>query len=473
MRGTSLLPRIVAALASSLTYYIFCSLVSIETPLLPILAGLSAASPGLSPLSTSLVISASLYLGGNFKLLLLFSPLLLLVVYKGIQSWHSALFVQLLSVLVLISGDYAAAFLGLLYAISSIEEPRASLATGLVFVSYVFVMSGFLLPNDVWLCGMIKVPGGLANFLDRTPFDVVNVGQFYLAMLEKLLRDPYIATSYVLLTVSTLLSSFLTEEMGKHRSSITAPLLLSIAPLYSAHLPPLELGRYVLTTVAASGLASLITSPSVYRPKRISLRARAPLLRGRTKTRGEDLFEDLRPFVKLLGEVCLQGKYRYVLILGLSLEDERAFLKYVLGADKCAAKILLFHEYGRIPPELNPESTLVFYIPPLSSEEAADLLSRLSGYPREIIESLDPEYFNMLKYFDRVSLLKIAERADSLVARGSPAKRAFKDAISETLPMLTPEMASLIERIASLYPVIGFKRDPFKPLSDKNNSWQG
>ncbi|MEM4562443.1 MAG: hypothetical protein QXI55_00735, partial [Thermofilum sp.] len=114
LRGASLIPRIAAALASSLAYLTFCSLVGIEASLLPLLAGLSALSPNLSPLISSVVIGASLYLGGGLKMLLLFTPVLLLVVYKGLQSWHSALFLQLLSVFMLVSGGYAAALLGLL-----------------------------------------------------------------------------------------------------------------------------------------------------------------------------------------------------------------------------------------------------------------------------------------------------------------------------------------------------------------------
>ncbi|MEM0223128.1 MAG: hypothetical protein QXJ99_01860 [Thermofilum sp.] len=462
LRGASLIPRIAAALASSLAYLTFCSLVGIEASLLPLLAGLSALSPNLSPLISSMVIGASLYLGGGLKMLLLFTPVLLLVVYKGLQSWHSALFLQLLSVLMLVSGGYAAALLGLLYALSSAEEPRAAAATGLVFSSQVFVLSGFLLPGDTWLCSLVRVPGGLAALLDKTPFDVVNVGQFYLALLEKLLKDPYMAASYTMLAASALLSALLAEEVGRVRSSIAAPLLLSVPALYGANAPLLELGRQVLTVAAASGLASLAATPGWHQPRRLSLSVKTPPPREKRKSAEDLLFEDLKPYTSLVLEECLKGKYSYLLLLGLSLEDERALRARILSVGKCAAKIVLFHEHGAIPQGLSPENTLVFYIPPLSLEEAVSLLSRLSGYPQEAIESLDSEFLNVLKYLDRTALLEIAGKADKLIAGGSPAKRAFEKAISEASPKFTPEVAVLIEEITSLYPTIGFRRTPFR-----------
>lgn len=457
MRGISLTPRITAAVASSLTYFVFCSLIEIDASLLLLLAILSALSPNLSPLTLSVVTAASLYLGGSLRMLLLFSPVLLLVVYKGLQGWHSALFLQLLSMLIFVSGGYAAALLGLLYALSSAEEPRAAAATGLVFSSQVFVFSGLLLPSDTWLCSLVKVPGGLADTLSRTPFDVVNVGQFYLALLEKLLEDPYIAASYAMLAASALLSSLLAEEMGRVRSSITAPLLLSVAAIYGASAPLIELGKQVFTIVTASGLASLASSPGLHHPRRASLKVKTPLQIERGKKPDEILFEDLKPHELLVQEECRKGKYSYVLLLGLSLEDERALKAHLLSTGKCFAKIVLFHEHGVVPHGLSPENTLVFYIPPLTLEEAASLLSKLSGYPREIIESLDPELLNTLRYLDRTSLVEVARKADKLIAEGSPAKRAFEKAISEASPRFTPEVAILIEEVTSLYPTVGFK----------------
>lgn len=459
MQGDSLVTRLAAALASSLTYLLFCSLVSVNGPLLLVTAGLSAASPGLSSLFTALGIGLSLYLGGSFKLLLVFLPILFLSVYKGLQGWAAALFVQLVSLLVFLGGGLAAVFLGLLYALASAEEPREAAATGLVFITNVFVLSGFLLPGDTWLLGVVKVPGGLASLLSATPFEVVNAGQFYLVMLEKFIQDPFIAASYAVLVASAFTSSLLAEELGRVRSSIVAPLFLSALALYSGRTPLLELSKQMLLIIAASGLASLATAAELRTPKRAGLRAKPLHGREGRETKTSILFKDLKPYVAQLRDECLKGRYRNVVVLGLSLEDEKAFVRTILGNARCLSNVVLFHERGGIPQSFKPEDTLVFYIPPLSLEEAVALLSEISGYPVDIIESVDSKILRVLMYMDRSSLLKVSMTADALISGGSSAKRAFEKALSEIKPCFTPEMASLIEGIAASYTVIGFKRN--------------
>ena len=446
----------VAALAAGLTYTIFCSLVGLSAPLALLAALLAAASPGLSPLLVSILLGAGLYLEGGATPLLLFAPLLLLSVYKGLQSWESSLFAQLLSLLILVSGDLGGALLGLLFALSSREGPREAATTGFVLASWEFVLAGYLLPADAWLCGVIKVPGGLAPALSSTPFEIVNVGQFYLRLLEKLLGDSLLTASFFLLPVSALVSSLLAEELGAPRSSIVGPLILAIPPLYSGHVRLYELSKGVLAAAASAGAASLAVSAE-FRAARRAPR-RKVLTRPPSPDRGEEsLFADVHELAELLRAECSRGAFKFLVILGLSLDDERAFLKYSLGRSGCRANVILFHERGGIPSDASPDDTLVFYIPPLTLEEAVNLLARLSGYPRDVLESVDERLLDRLRYLDRTSIREIALEADRLVAGGSPAKRAFEEAISRAVPRLTPELAAAIEAVVTVYPTLGFR----------------
>jgi hypothetical protein len=99
----------------------------------------------------------------------------------------------------------------------------------------------------------------------------------------------------------------------------------------------------------------------------------------------------------------------------------------------------------------------VVYIPPLTTEESVELLSRVSGYPVEVIESVGPETLGRLKYFDRSSLGRVASLADSLISKGYTAKRAFEAAILSVAPSYTPELAALIESVLSRYVVVGLR----------------
>jgi len=451
----SLLPRAYAAAASYLAFTLACALLGLADRLSLLLAVLSAASPQLSPLFFSVMLAVTAYSEGRTALLAALAPLLPLIFLKGLQGWHASLGVLLASLLALVGGRLSPAFVGLLHAVASAEEPRRAVLSGVVFAYTLFLFAALTLPAPAWVGGLVKVPGGLRETLSSTPLEAVNAGQVYLRLLEEAARDQSLALSFALLVVSALAASLLSEETGAQRSAVLAPLLLAVVPLTGAReVGPATWLAGLLTAVAASGAASTLSSVKL-KPVRL------PAAGGRKHEAPSQLplllFRDLLPLADGIREICSSGKYRYLLFLGLSLEDERSFAELVSGRG-CSAKILLLHS---LAPEkalsLDPEKTLVVYIPPLTTGESVELLSRVSGYPVEVIESVGPETLGRLKYFDRSSLGRVASLADSLISKGYPAKRAFEAAILSVAPSYTPELAALIESVLSRYVVVGLR----------------
>uniref|UniRef100_A0A7C3WPK4 Uncharacterized protein n=1 Tax=Thermofilum pendens TaxID=2269 RepID=A0A7C3WPK4_THEPE len=452
---SSLLPRVHAAAASYLAFTLACTLLGLEHKLSVLLAILSAASPQLSSLFLSAMIAVSAYSGGQSALLAVLAPLLLLIPLKGLQGWHTSLGVLLASLLTITGEKFSPIFLGVLYAITSSEEPRRATLSGIVFASTLFLFAALALPAPAWVGGLVKVPGGLKGALSSTPLELVNAGQVYLMLLEETARSRSLALSFALLVISSLTASFLSEEVGAARSAVISTLLLAAVPLSSTEeVAPSVWLTGLLVAVMTSGAASTLSS---VRLRRIRLPAAARSIPGTTQLQSQILFRDLLPLVSHIRETCRIGGHRYLVFLGLSLEDEKRFSELAVGR-RCAAKVMLFHS---LTPEkalsLEPREVLVVYIPPLTVEEAVRTLSEISGYPVEVIESVEWETLSILKYLDRSSLARVATLADSLIAKGYPAKRAFETAISSATPSYTPELALLIDSMLSRYMVLGLR----------------
>ncbi len=447
--------RVYAAAASYLAFTLACALLGLADRLSVLLAILSAASPQLSPLFLSIMLAVSAYAEGKLALLAALAPLLPLIFLKGLQGWHASLGVLLASLLALAGGKFSPVFIGLLHAIASSEEPRHAALSGVVFASTLFLFAALALPAPAWVGGLIKVPGGLAETLSSTPLEAVNAGQVYLKLLEEAARDRSLALSFAVMVASAFATSLLSEEIGAQRSAMLAPLLLAVMPLTgAAEVETIAWLAGLLVAVAASGAASTLTS---VKPKTVRLPAVTRRRYGAPLQQSQLLFRDLLPLADRIREACSSGEYRYLLFLGLSLEDEKSFAELVTGRE-CSAKVLLLHSLA--PEEalsLDPGETLVVYIPPLTTEEAVRILSSVSGFPVEAIETIGLEALSRLKYLDRSSLGKVASLADSLISRGYPAKRAFETAILSMAPSYTPELAALIESVLSRYMVIGLR----------------
>jgi len=449
----NLLPRVYAAVASYLAFILACALLGLADRLSVLLAILSAVSPQLSSLFLSIMVAVSAYAEGEIALLAVLAPLLPLIFLKGLQGWHASLGVLLASLLALTGGRLSPVFIGLLYAIASAEDLRRAALSGVVFASTLFLFAALALPTPAWIGGLVKVPGGLRGALSSTPLEVVNAGQVYLLLLEEAMRDQALTLSFTLLIASALAASLLSEEMNAPRSATLAPLVLAVVPLTGVGEvdPPTWLAGLLLAATTA-GIASTLSSVSL---RRTRLPAAARSTPGESLQPYQLLFRDFLPLAERIREAC--GKCRYLLFLGLSLEDEKHLAELVTGQG-CSAEVLLFHS---LTPEealsLDPGETLVVYIPPLTTEEAVNILSSISGYPVEVIRSVRLEALSSLKYLDRSSLGRIASLADSLVSRGYPAKRAFETAILAATPSYTPELAAAIEAVLSRYVVIGLR----------------
>ncbi|QOJ78366.1 hypothetical protein IG193_06305 [Infirmifilum lucidum] len=402
-----------------------------------------------------LIFFLELYRLEELFLLLALLPFLLFILLKNVHSWASSLVLLVLTPLIVIYPQVTGVVLGMLYYLAFKEKPREAVFTGVSLVANLFVISFLLLKEYETRIPLLLLPGGF----QATGNEISRAALFYSTFANRLFSDTKLLAEAIVL-VSSLAAVSLFE--GKNMFSLIAPqtVLLSTTPLIGGLMPSDVVG--LVLSVGTSSLFHVAEQASV------SLYPRVLALRNLLKKRGREeirsdysvLFTDVATTareLKLLCETLPPG--RKIVILGLSEDEEKLFVKHVLGGKKCAASVVFFHELGLEKLlSLPPNETIVVYIRILDEKTALSMLSKLTGFDAETIRELVQPYLEKLKRISRVTLYNLSKEIDELIKQGVSARKAFDSVMSRVEPELNEEFIQTLEKIYVTYEIVGFAR---------------
>ncbi len=411
--------------------------------------------PSLSVPAFVLVFFLELYRLEELFLFLALLPFLLFTVLKNVHSWVSSLVLLMLTPLIVIYPQTTGVVLGMLYYLAFKEKPREAVFTGVSLVVILFAISFLFLREHQTRIPLLLLPGGF----QATGNEISRAALFYSTFANRLLSDTRLLAEAIVL-VSSLAAVSLFEEKNIISLVIPQIVLLSTTPIIGGLVPSDIIGLSL--SVGASSLFYIVERASVSLYPRALALGNLLKKRGREKIRSDDslLFADVVTTVKELKLLCgTLPPGRKIVILGLSGDEEKLFVKYALGGRRCAADVVFFHEIGLEKFLSLPSSeTIVVYIRIPDEKTVLTMLSKLTGFDAETIRELVQPYLEKLKRVSRVTLYNLSKEIDELIKQGVSARKAFDSVMSRVEPELNEEFIQTLERIYATYEIVGFTR---------------
>lgn len=412
----------------------------------------SLASPSLGSSLAALVPPLLLYLHGKYAFALIVLPLSLLFIFKVIQSWRSALIVSIASTTAVIDPQLLPVVLGILLAEVSSEDYREAFSTSLVFALVLFTLKALHASSPGYVYSLY-LPGGVySDVVAQSTNPLSAASLFYLRLFELLASNAFLALTFFTLVASLVVASAAAEKTGWRGIALAAVILLIPAVTF-----PLDILRALVGVTEAVAVGVTLASIPGFSLSSIRYRLRRAKQSNERKYPPSIAFADILRLARTDFFAQALSSAKNIVIYGPCVEDERVVLQAVLKGRIQSASVFLFHENREEEIlTLDPERTVVLYVPPFSWEELRDVLSKATGFPADVIDGMSDLAKLKASLICRVDALRIAEKIQSLIDRGYTARKAFEEAFNACPAKINEEFFFILEHLYNRFKIVGF-----------------